>query len=648
VQHNRLRILATTAFIATTILIESASTASAQTAGGSSHGAIAFSALTAGDAFSCGLSQQGRAYCWGAGYEGQLGIDGVVAMCADRVVAPGACARAPVPVAGDHQFVALAAGTAHACGIDVEGVAYCWGENHFRQLGVLGELDGCVVRGPNLPVAATRCSRKPVRVPSATRFTAIGAGKYFTCALDDAARAWCWGFNGDGSTPALVPLDQRLVSLAVAGDQACGLATDSTARCWSWPEVLTKGVRAPSGDTKWAALTLAAAHACALDAEGQASCWGNDADGALGIGPGTHVRFADTPPTPVIGNHRFRAIAASTTRTCAIDLDGALFCWGRVREAVLRTYDRCLDSNGFAGTNDCTSHPVLVHGRTSFRAVALGEAHRCAISTTGAVFCWGENDWAQLGNGSRQRSDELATVRIRGVTPVQIQLIDARERIAQALARGGFALLVLIGLFVQSRRWMATRSMPHLVGLWVGAIALTALLRALESFGVARGFGSLVRAAAVQPPLIVLGVTAYRLWVRVQLWWREGVQGGAVGGTAPSLVLAPSGGVPPQAIDRNAGAGSILAVLIGWALFGFTLWSARGARGEIEGGLAMLAMLNGFGAAVLGATVGAIVGIVILRRSRSAKLARIGLTLSLVTLLAASGIVVSFYVVVRS
>lgn len=81
-------------------------------------------ALSLGRRHGCGRTEEGVTLCWGSAAEGALGdgrFEGIAA--------------SPVPVAGGHRFVDVAAGDGHACGVDLGGAAWCWGSNRRGQLG---------------------------------------------------------------------------------------------------------------------------------------------------------------------------------------------------------------------------------------------------------------------------------------------------------------------------------------------------------------------------------------------------------------------------------------------------------------------------------------------------------------------------------
>ncbi len=87
--------------------------------------------ISAGTDFTCALTSGGSAWCWGNGWDGRLGLG-------DDAWANHA---QPAPVSGMGSGVrAIAAGGQHACALDAQGRAYCWGANTRGQLGVSGTV----------------------------------------------------------------------------------------------------------------------------------------------------------------------------------------------------------------------------------------------------------------------------------------------------------------------------------------------------------------------------------------------------------------------------------------------------------------------------------------------------------------------------
>jgi alpha-tubulin suppressor-like RCC1 family protein len=130
-----------------------------------------FVELALGDGFSCGLTADGTAHCWGANDQGQLG-DGTFT---DR--------WAVGPVTGGHVFSRLATGSNHACGIDAEARLLCWG----RDLSGFGTGED--------PIDTDR----PTPAAPGLAFTEMGIGFDSQCGVAVSGITWCWGGNLDGA-----------------------------------------------------------------------------------------------------------------------------------------------------------------------------------------------------------------------------------------------------------------------------------------------------------------------------------------------------------------------------------------------------------------------------------------------------------------
>ncbi len=406
-----------------------------------------FETITAGLRFTCGLTADQAAFCWGDNTLGQLGTGSAEGACNRGGSATDECSRMPEAVEGEHAFAAISAGATHACAIDTEGQVFCWGDNHFSQLGVpdTGEVCG---RGDS----TRKCSRTPVHVEMESAAISIGAGEHITCAADVEGAAWCWGMLREPG-PTRVPIDVALTRISVGGDTVCGLDSEAGIHCWRWME-MSAGVTSPSAEQGWTSLTAGTRHACALDGDGRAFCRGSDADGALGFGPGNHDKYVERPASPVVGDQRFRSLVTSTKRTCGIDRDGALYCWGRVSEAD--GDDECLDSNGVAETNECVTRPQHLQSEDRFRLVAVGDAHQCGLTVGGELLCWGANDAGQLGNGRLEATNTATPVRIDGVSADEMRRFDTAARVRAmlpSLASNGLVLAILALSAIPLHRW---------------------------------------------------------------------------------------------------------------------------------------------------------------------------------------------------
>lgn len=140
-------------------------------AGDSVVGGLNFVSIAAGSNHSCGVAAGGAAYCWGANSTSQLGRTTV-----------GTDDPTPGPVQGGHVFASVYAGTDHSCGLSPDGTAYCWGAGAFGQLGNGGRADAL----------------SPVLVAGGLRFAFLTLGVQFTCGRTLAGQTYCWGINDRG------------------------------------------------------------------------------------------------------------------------------------------------------------------------------------------------------------------------------------------------------------------------------------------------------------------------------------------------------------------------------------------------------------------------------------------------------------------
>jgi alpha-tubulin suppressor-like RCC1 family protein len=289
---------------------------------------------------TCGLSASGVAYCWGRNHRGQIGNGSVTN------------ALLPVEVRGGRSYSQIVTGGENSCAVTTAGSAFCWGANFFGQV---GSGAGGLPNSPN--------ELEPVAVSGGHRFTQIVIGTRFTCALDSAGRAWCWGNNADGQ-----------------------LGNGTTAN-----SNVPVAVQQPSG-VEFGALAAGAFHTCGIDRlDGRLFCWGGNDRGQLGDG----TLVTRRTPVAVGGSLRFRVVAAGSEHSCGITLAGDATCWGS-------------NFRGQLGDDTQTNRSVPgtpVFGARQWTQLAGGEFNTCGIeSVTSRVYCWGWGAEGALGNGTNSQS----------------------------------------------------------------------------------------------------------------------------------------------------------------------------------------------------------------------------------------------------
>ncbi|PYP53402.1 MAG: cell wall anchor protein, partial [Gemmatimonadetes bacterium] len=157
-------------------------------------------------------------------------------------------------------------------------------------------------------------------------------------------------------------------------------------------------------------------HACGLTSSGAAYCWGDNSTGQLGIGvnaaPDTcatgHGPCSRTP-VAVAGGLTFTTLNVGTQHTCARATDGSWYCWGLNNYGQLGTGATGPETCAAA---PCSSTPVAVSVGINLTAVVAGRRHSCGVTSAGAAYCWGENVSGQLGDGTTTNS--LTPVAVAG------------------------------------------------------------------------------------------------------------------------------------------------------------------------------------------------------------------------------------------
>lgn len=287
--------------------------------------------LALGFHHSCGLVEGGEAFCWGWNADGQLGLS---------AGAPGV--GRPSPVDGGIAFTTLTAGWYHTCGLDADGIAYCWGQDPSGEPGDGGDAD----------------SRTPRPVAGGLRFSSIEAGGVHTCAIAEDGAVYCWGGNGFGQLGDGGQMPSAAPSRVSDGRMYVEIAAGFT-------------------------------HTCGITREGRMFCWGSNNHGELGIGGITRPGGPGMPePVAVRRDEAWVAIRAGFHYTCAVDRDGTGYCWGAAESGQL----------GIGLTED-RSKPFRI-ADPPFSDIAVGEGtHSCGVTPSNGVYCWGFGRHGQLGRG---------------------------------------------------------------------------------------------------------------------------------------------------------------------------------------------------------------------------------------------------------
>jgi hypothetical protein len=172
-------------------------------------------------------------------------------------------------------------------------------------------------------------------------------------------------------------------------------------------------------------LEVGAGWFCALRQDGAVLCWGKNPEGGLGDG---RSHEAERPVRVKLAKLA-RQLAVGDRHACALLEDQSVWCWGENSRGALGLgmLPACCDIADPARPAEYLV-PQRVRSLPPTASVhALGDAS-CALTTGGAVYCWGENGSGQLG--SPATSEPLASpTRVAGL-PVVKQLVMDLPRCA--------------------------------------------------------------------------------------------------------------------------------------------------------------------------------------------------------------------------
>jgi alpha-tubulin suppressor-like RCC1 family protein len=189
--------------------------------------------------------------------------------------------------------------------------------------------------------------------------------------------AYCWGEDTDGQIGNGTMPDNGVIATPVAVTGLGGGGNPTTA-------VASMGY-----------------HGCAIVSGGYVDCWGWNTYGAVGTGVAIDGKALSAVSVQGLPSGA-KAIATGEYHSCALVTNGTVWCWGN--ETYGQLGNAVLKQDGVSAT------PVQVMGLPTglqVTSIAAGAEHNCVIMSNGSVWCWGDGNFGELGNGTATSSSPV-------------------------------------------------------------------------------------------------------------------------------------------------------------------------------------------------------------------------------------------------
>lgn len=395
---------------------------------------------------TCIFNRSGLLKCWGANYNGQLGL-GDTNSRGDEKNEMGF--NLPFVKVGDSLKVdQVSIGLFHTCVHVNDNQVKCWGQNVYGQLG-LGINNNQIADTPE----TTPDHYNFIDFGTQSYPTVVISGAYFTCSLMENKKVKCFGMYESGSGEYDVPkaygltstdmgdnlpfveLGANILAESVHGnalaEYACViLASSQLIKCWGEnssgnlgygdltdryiSNKILMGDNLPTVDLgdedRVKQIALGGGFTCALRIDDEIKCWGFNSRGQLGIGlknEAVYIMGNNLLSTPYDGGRKIKQIAAGYTHTCILYDDSVtLKCIGNFGTASIETISK--DSDLISTTFSNTSVIDLGTGNLQIAYVAANFQNTCIRFVDNSVKCFGDNEYGYLGYGNKDNiADEL-------------------------------------------------------------------------------------------------------------------------------------------------------------------------------------------------------------------------------------------------
>lgn len=240
------------------------------------------------------------------------------------------------------------------------------------------------------------------------------------CAVLTWLALWAPGCGGEpmATSPVEIKVGSPVVQLAQGAGAFYALLADGTVYGWGSNSSGQLGTGSTTdalhpakvfGLERIKEIAAASDFACALREGGEVFCWGDNSSGQLGDGTTDERHRAAVSFTDLVDARgrtvRARHLRVGDYRGCVLTEDGQVFCWGFFEDGVLTPSAKSEPGCSLP----CYKKPIQVR---ITQTQALSEVIElevknpaCALRKDGNVYCWGNNNHAQLGFPIAERKD---------------------------------------------------------------------------------------------------------------------------------------------------------------------------------------------------------------------------------------------------
>lgn len=139
---------------------------------------------------------------------------------------------------------------------------------------------------------------------------------------------------------------------------------------------------------------------------------------------------------PPLANATDISVGSGSRTACAV-ADGYVYCWGSGLSGTLGNGSSTLSRNFPAQVEVTPGVPL-----SGMSKVSLGLSHACAVGTDNSLWCWGRNDFGQLGIGTTDpvyvyyRAVQVTAL---GNNVVQVSVSKGNTSVSSATTKDGTA-----------------------------------------------------------------------------------------------------------------------------------------------------------------------------------------------------------------